>query len=86
MLLKESVDGIVTGYSNVACVVAVCYTYLVGVVYASGSVTVWPCYDMRCVVCFFPCSGKCVVLRRICCQIIGPYIVRCIISSEVGAI
>ena len=36
MLLRESVDGIVTGYSNVACVVAACYTYLVGAVYASG--------------------------------------------------
>ena len=34
----------------------------------------------------FSLSGNCVVLRRICCHIIGPYIVRCIISSEVGAI
>ena len=36
VLLRESVDGIVTGYSNVARVVAACYTYLVGIVYASG--------------------------------------------------
>ena len=36
MLLRESADGIVTGYSNVARVVAACYAYLVGDVYASG--------------------------------------------------
>ena len=36
VLLRESVDGIVTGYSNVARVVAACCTYLVGVVYAFG--------------------------------------------------
>ena len=42
---------------------------------------------MICVALFvFSLSGNCVVFRRICCQIIEPFIVRCIISSEVGAI